>query len=98
MEETNIDGGYPPKNYLTESILVTLFCCLPLGIVGIINAAKVQDLWRQGDKIGAQMAADEAKKWCKYSLIAAVVVVVLYFLFIGGMLGIAASNGAFENR
>ena len=32
----------PPKNWLIESILVTLFCCLPLGIAGIINASKVE--------------------------------------------------------
>ncbi len=25
-----------PKNYLIESILITLCCCLPLGIVGIV--------------------------------------------------------------
>ncbi len=29
---------YPPKNHLVEAILVTLFCCLPFGIVGIVNA------------------------------------------------------------
>src|SRR5574344_900091 len=28
----------PPKTWLVESILVTILCCLPFGIVGIINA------------------------------------------------------------
>lgn len=39
-------GGAPPNvpNHLVMSILCTLFCCLPLGIVGIINAAKVNGL------------------------------------------------------
>ena len=27
-----------PKNYLAESILVTLFCNIPCGIVGIVKA------------------------------------------------------------
>lgn len=29
------------KNYLIESILVTLLCCLPLGIPAIVFAAQV---------------------------------------------------------
>jgi len=44
MEPTNYQNptefSTPPKNWLVESILVTLFCCLPLGIAGIINASK----------------------------------------------------------
>ncbi len=28
----------PPKTWLIHSILVTIFCCLPLGIIGIIQA------------------------------------------------------------
>ncbi|WP_302813657.1 CD225/dispanin family protein [Leyella stercorea] len=42
----------------------TLFCCLPLGIVAIIHAAKVDGLYRSGDYSGAQEAADNAKKIC----------------------------------
>jgi len=31
-------GGTIP-NYLTQAILVTLCCCVPFGIVAIVNAA-----------------------------------------------------------
>jgi hypothetical protein len=31
-------AGQAPNNYLVWSILVTLFCCLPLGIVAIIKS------------------------------------------------------------
>lgn len=71
----------PPKNYLVESILVTVLCCLPLGIVGIINATKVESLFAAGDHIGAQRAADEAKKWCKWGLIGGGTVIGLYLIF-----------------
>lgn len=30
-----------PDNYLVYSILTTLFCCLPFGIVGIVKSAQV---------------------------------------------------------
>ena len=35
--ETNVC----PKTWMAESILVTILCCLPFGIIGIVNAAKV---------------------------------------------------------
>jgi hypothetical protein len=74
--------GTPPKNYLVESILVTIFCCLPFGIVGIINAANVNSKWAAGDLEGAERASAEAKKWTKVGFICGIVVVVLYVILI----------------
>ena len=34
-----------PNNYLVWAILVTIFCCLPFGIVAIIKANKVNTLY-----------------------------------------------------
>ena len=53
-----------PKNFLVESILVTLCCCLPFGIVAIIYASKVSNLVAMGDLNGAYNAAKQAKMWC----------------------------------
>lgn len=78
----------PPKNYLVESILITVLCCLPLGIVGIMNATKVEGLFAAGDFEGAQRAADEAKKWCKWGLIGAIAGGLLYAIFMGIMFAI----------
>ncbi|MFZ3275199.1 MAG: CD225/dispanin family protein, partial [Lutibacter sp.] len=44
---------HQPKNYLIESILVTIFCCLPFGIVGIVFAAQVNAKFDAGDYEGA---------------------------------------------
>jgi uncharacterized membrane protein YjgN (DUF898 family) len=86
MEDPTLDaprgGGYPPKNYLVESVLVTVLCCLPLGIVAVIHAAKVEDLWRAGDHQGAMRASEEAKKWTKYGVITSAVLIGLYFAFL----------------
>ena len=86
MEPTNYQNptefNTPPKNWQVESILVTLFCCLPLGIAGIINASKVEGLFLAGDIVGANKAAADAKKWTMYGLFAGLAVIVLYFLFI----------------
>jgi len=79
--DSSTTNGIAPKNYLVESILVTIFCCLPLGIVGIINASKVNSAFENGDVEGANRAAAEAKKWVKYGFIAGLVVAVLYGAF-----------------
>ena len=82
-----------PKTWLLESILVTLFCCLPLGIVGIINAANVSSKYEAGDIEGAKKASQEAAKWTKYGFIAGIIVIVLYlgFIFLIGGSAIAAA-------
>ena len=52
-----------PENYLVWSILATVFCCWPLGIFAIINAAKVSSAYNAGDYQGALNASASAKKW-----------------------------------
>ncbi len=56
----------PPHldNYLVPAILCTLFCCLPFGIVAIIQAAQVDGKLAVGDYQGAEAAANQAKTWC----------------------------------
>jgi hypothetical protein len=72
--------GSKPDNNMLWAILCTVFCCVPLGIVAIINAAKVDGLYRSGDYDGAQEAADNAKKYALYGLIFGIVVFVFYFI------------------
>lgn len=55
--------GNPPNNYLWLSILTTLLCCLPLGIVGIIYSTQVMSKWNSGDFAGAEASARNAKTW-----------------------------------
>ena len=61
------------KTHLTEAILVTLFCCLPFGIVAIVNAAKVSNLVAVGKYSEAEEASNNAGKWVKISLIVGII-------------------------
>ncbi len=70
--------GTPPNNNLALAIITTVLCCLPLGVVAIIQASKVNGLWQAGDVAGAQEAADKAKKFSIYSAIAGVIFYVIY--------------------
>ncbi len=72
-----------PKNWLVESILATIFCCLPFGVAGIVFAARVDSSYAAGDINGAMKASAEAGKWTKISFFVAITGWVLYMLFFG---------------
>lgn len=79
-----------PDNYLVWSILVTVLCCLPFGIVSIINAAKVNGLWGSGQYAEAQAASENAKKWAIWGAVAGVIVGVIY-----GVIAVAGGGFAY---
>lgn len=68
-------------NYLAQSILVTLLCCLPLGIPAIVFSAQVNGKVQAGDIQGALDASKKAKMWAWWSFGVGLVGSVLYFLF-----------------
>lgn len=99
MEPTNYEQQSSiqppqPKNWLVESILVTLFCCLPFGIAGIVFAAQVTSKYASGDYEGALQSSKEAAKWTKIGFFIGLVVIVLYFIaiFFFGISGFWASH------
>lgn len=81
-----MEENVQPKTWLVESILVTLFCCLPFGIVGIVNAAKVNSLYASGNIEAAQLASATAAKWTKIGFIVGIVVIIVYAIGYGVML------------
>ena len=66
----------PPTN-LVWGILVTIFCCLPFGIVSIVKASQVSSLYNQGKYLEAEEASKSAGKWALWS---AVSVIIFYGL------------------
>ncbi len=85
-------GSVP--NYLVQAILVTLFCCLPLGIVAIVFAAQVNGKLTVGDFYGAQEASNKAKMWCWWAFGIGLVGMVLYLglMVLGVLSGMAGSS------
>lgn len=71
-----------PKTYLLESILVTIFCCLPLGAVGIFNAAGVSSAYGMGDIRLAMRRSDNAKKWTLLALVVGLVCHAVWWLWV----------------
>ena len=89
--------GGPPDNKLVWSILATIFCCIPLGIVAIIKSAEVNSKWNSGDAAGAHQSAADAAKWIKWAVIAGVVSAVLsvvaWFLFVVALGAASTTSG-----
>ena len=71
-----------PKTWMTESILVTIFCCLPFGIAGIVFAAKVSSLYAAGQYEEAVEASNNAAKWTKIGFFVGLAVMVIYMIFL----------------
>jgi hypothetical protein len=70
-------------NYLVQSILVTLCCCLPLGVVAIIFAAQVNSKQAAGDYAGALDASQKAKMWCWIAFGCGLVATLIWMVFGG---------------
>jgi len=75
--------GPKPNNYMVWSILVTIFCCLPLGIWCVACSKKVNQAWDNGDFAGAQNESDKTKKWIIISAILGLIANVSYILSSG---------------
>ncbi len=78
-------------NYLVQAILVTLFCCLPLGIVAIVFAAQVNGKLAVGDYYGATEASNKAKMWCWWAFGIGLAIMILYtgIMILGVVSGMA---------
>ena len=82
-------------NYLIPAI-ISLFCCLPLGVVGVIFAAQVNGKVAAGDTAGALDASKKAKLFSFIAIglgLAGIAVYVLIWVIMGiGMVAGSSSN------
>lgn len=86
-------GVVKPKDYLVESILVTLFCCMVFGILGIVYSVQANSAFSSGNIVAANEFSTKAKQWVTYGFWCgiAVVGVYLFLLMIGVASGISLS-------
>src|SRR5574344_423334 len=80
-----------PKTWLVESILATIFCCIPCGIVGIIYASQVSSNYAKGSYQEAVNSSHNAKMWTLIGAIVGFVGLILLIIIsiVGGASGIA---------
>lgn len=73
--------GKKPSTYLVHSILVTLFCCLPFGIVAIVMSSRVDSLYYAGRYQEAEAASKSALLWGQLSFFLPVVIYAILLAF-----------------
>ena len=86
-------SGAAPSYYLLPAILVTLFCCLPGGVVAIIYATQVNGKIAAGDISGAEAASKSAKMWVMISAGVGVLLIICYIVVMFVFGGLAAVSG-----
>lgn len=72
--------------YLVLSILSTVCCCVPFGIVAIVYAVKINSLVSEGKIDEARSAAKTARIWIIVAFVVGIIfdIVVFLFIFISG--------------
>lgn len=63
-----------PKTWFLESLLVTIFCCLPFGIMGIMESNNVESMYRSGRYELAVYYSEKAKKWALWGFFSMLVI------------------------
>lgn len=81
-----------PKTWLAESIIITLFCCLVFGIIGIIKSASVSTLYAQKRYAEAEEASKSAAKWVRWGFICGIIGIILYAILTVAGLGTSIYN------
>ncbi|KAM9176428.1 proline rich transmembrane protein 1B isoform 2-T2 [Mergus octosetaceus] len=59
----------PPKDYLLESVLVTIFCCLLTGVVALVYSHETRAALSRGDLAQAKAASKKAQSLVLFSLL-----------------------------
>ena len=76
-----------PSNWLWQSIIATVLCCIPFGIVGIVYATKVDSNYYNGRYAEAERAAGKAKIWTLLAVGAGLLYIIIWgLLFATGLL------------
>lgn len=84
-EDTAVSGSNHTLN-LVFAILVTIFCCLPLGIAAIVFSAMGMARQGSGDYTGAESAARTVRilNWISFGIgLAGIVIYLLAVLLLG---------------
>lgn len=68
-----------PKNWMIEAVLLSIFCCSPISVVGIFYALKVERLYNAKEYDASVRASNLARNW---ALLGIMFLPVCYIIFV----------------
>lgn len=69
-----------PTSWLIPAILATIFCCLPFGLMSVIYASKVDNLYADGRYEEAERASRQARNWFIGAVVCVAAFIFVYFI------------------
>ncbi|XP_078502316.1 proline rich transmembrane protein 1B [Lissotriton helveticus] len=72
----------PPKDYMVESVLVMIFCCLLTGIIAIVYSHETRAALNRGDINMANEASRKARSLVLFSLLFGVFVSISWVIYV----------------
>ncbi|XP_023556258.1 proline-rich transmembrane protein 1 [Octodon degus] len=77
-----VEHRAPPKDYMTESVLVTLFCCLLTGLIAVVYSHETRAALGRGDLAQAEEASRKARLLVLFSLLFGVFVATSWVIYV----------------
>ncbi|XP_021547231.1 proline rich transmembrane protein 1B [Neomonachus schauinslandi] len=77
-----VDHRPLPKDYMMESVLVTLFCCLLTGLIAIVYSHETRAALSRGDLAQAEEASRKARSLVLFSLLFGVFVSTSWVIYV----------------
>lgn len=84
-------GQSSVPNYLIPAI-ISIFCCMPLGIVAVIFATQVNGKVQAGDLAGAADASKKAKLFSFIAIGLGLLGILLYVIWVVLIVGLSAAG------
>ncbi|XP_042637382.1 proline rich transmembrane protein 1B [Orycteropus afer afer] len=79
---TAVEHRPRPKDYMMESVLVTLFCCLLTGLIAIVYSHETRAALSRGDLAQAEEASRKARSLVLFSLLFGVFVSTSWVIYV----------------
>ncbi|XP_026568165.1 proline rich transmembrane protein 1B [Pseudonaja textilis] len=76
------DQRLPPKDYMMESVLVTIFCCLFTGLIALVYSHETRAALKRGDLIQAMRASYKAHSLILFSLFFGLFVSLSWIIYV----------------
>lgn len=70
-----------PSTNLVWAILTTIFCCLPFGIVAIVQASGVSGAYAAGNYEEAKRKSKSAATWSLVAAIVGLILIIVYVIY-----------------